>query len=477
MTARSSMRTGGDRYDLVVIGAGSGGLVGADFAARLGARVALIEAHRIGGDCTWTGCVPSKALLKSARVAHDMRAAERYGVMAGTPTVDLARVRDHVRSAIDAVYALETPAVLRSHGIDVVEGEAVFTDPQHVRVGGRVLESRSFLICTGARPAIPPIPGLADVRYLTYEQIFDNARLPNHLVVLGAGPIGVELGFAYRRLGAAVTIVGLDVLPKEEPEVRAFVEALLTREGVRVLRAAVNAARHDGTDVVLDTAAGEVRGDLLLVATGRAANTERLGLTQAGVAFDRGSITVNRWLQTSARHIYAAGDVTGGPQFTHYAAWQAFQAVRNALLPGRSTGVSEIIPRVTFLDPEIAHVGLAEPEARARHGHDLRVLRWPIAQVDRAIADGETGGFVKVMALRNGHLVGATAIASRAGELIAELTLAMRQGLTLDDVAATIHAYPTWSTPVQQLAADDAIARFLTGVPGRLALRLAGHGR
>jgi pyruvate/2-oxoglutarate dehydrogenase complex dihydrolipoamide dehydrogenase (E3) component len=464
-------------YDLVVIGAGSGGLVAADFAARLGANVALVEGHRIGGDCTWTGCVPSKALLKAARVAHDVRAAGRYGIEAGPPTAHLGRVRDYVQSAIATVYAAESPDVLRQRGIDVVEGHAEFTSAQAISVGGRTLAGRRFLICAGARAAVPPITGLGDVPYLTYEQVFDNDRLPSHLLVLGAGPIGLELALAYRRLGADVTVLGQDVLPCEEPEVRAFVAELLVAEGIRLVLGSAQSARRDGAAIVVESTAGPQRGDLLLVATGRRPNSDRLALEKAGVAVSGAAVVVDRHLRTSQRHIFAAGDVTGGAQFTHYAAWQAFQATRNALLPGSAAGVTDLVPRVTFLDPEIAHVGLGEADARRIHGDHLRVHRKTMATVDRAVADGDTKGFLTIVTGKGDRLIGATAVAARAGELIAELALAMRHKLTLADVAGTIHPYPTWATGLQQLAADVSIERFLSSGAGRLALRLSGFGK
>lgn len=464
-------------YDLVVIGGGSAGLVASDFAARLGARVALIEAHRIGGDCTWTGCVPSKALLRAARAAHEVRTAGRFGIVAPSAQVDMGRVVAHVRRAVQAVYTMETPDVLAERGIEVFIGHTEFADATAVRVGERTLHARRFLITTGAGAAVPPIPGLADVPFLTYENIFENERLPAHLLVIGAGPVGLELALAHQRLGAAVTVVAEELLPQEEREVRDFVQALLADEGIRLVRATVAAARRAAGAIALDTSAGEFRGDLLLVATGRTPNVEGLCLERAGISFDRSGIAVNRFLRTAARHIFAAGDVTGGPQFTHYAAWQAFQAARNALLPGRSAGTTALVPRVTFLDPEVAHVGLGEAEARARYEDDVCVHRRPMAAVDRAIADDETRGYLKIVARRNGRLLGATAIASHAGELIGELALALRHRLSLDDVAATIHAYPTRTTATQQLAADAAVDRFRAGLMGRAVLGLARLGR
>lgn len=467
---------GNEQYDLVVIGAGSGGLVGADFAANLGARVALVEADRIGGDCTWTGCVPSKALLKAGRVAHEVRTAGRYGIDVGKSQTNMEHVRRHVRDAIEQVYRWETPEVLSGRGIDVIRGRAEFTEPHVVKVGDQAIRARRFLVCTGAGPATPPIPGLADVSFFTYETIFDNDRLPKHLVVIGAGPVGLELSLAYRRLGADVTVIGMEILPREEEEVRSAVKNIMADAGVRCVQGTVDAVRGDGGGYRIESSVGQLSADALLVATGRTPRVSDLGLERVGVEASKRGIRVDQFLRTSQPHIYAAGDVTGGPQFTHYAGWQAFQSVRNALLPGRSAGHRDLVPRVTFLDPEVAHVGLTEGQARGRYS-DVEVHRWPMDRMDRAAADGETTGFLKVVARSGGRLLGATAVAARAGEIISEFALALQRRMTISDVAGTIHPYPTWSTPVYQLASDAAVAQFKRGLTGRLALFLAGLGR
>ena len=465
------------RYDLAVIGAGSAGLVGATFAARIGAKVALIERGRIGGDCTWTGCVPSKALLKAAKVAHEVRRAPDFGIEATVTGVDMERVAAYVRRAIEGAYAAERPSVLAQKGIDVVEGAPEFLDRHTVQVGDRELEAKRFLICTGARPAIPAIPGLSDVPYVTYESWFENKRLPEHLLVLGSGPIGVEMALAYRRLGSEVSVVGEELLGREEPEVQSFVAAMLGREGICLQRGLAREVRHDGAHFTVAVGDLELEGDSLLVATGRKPNMEGMSLDRAGVVHSAEGITVDRRLRTTARHIYAAGDVVGGLQFTHLAGWQGFQAVRNALLPGRASGVPVVVPWVTFLDPEVARVGLTEAEAKAHHGEDVHVHHWDMAQSDRAIADDEALGFIKVVARSDGRILGASVVASRAGELIGEYALAIQHDLRLGDVSGTIHAYPTWSTALQQVAAEAATGSFLSALSGRVALGLAGLGR
>lgn len=462
-----------DEYDLVVIGAGSGGLVGARFAAQLGAKVALIEKNRIGGDCTWTGCVPSKALLKAAKVAHEVRTASRYGVTAGPPIVDMSAVREYVRGAMQTVYQFETPEVLASEGINVIPGAAQFVNESAVTVGERTIRSRAFLLTTGARPFVPAIPGLDDVPFMTYEQIFDNDALPKAMVVMGGGPMGMEIAQAYQRLGSQVTVVTDSVLPKEELDVQNFMQGLLERDGVRfALEPAKSARREDGAAVIM-TEHYEARGDLLLIAVGRKPNVSGLGLEKAGVTYSPHGIAVDDHLRTNVKHIYAAGDVTGGYQFTHYAGWQSFQAVRNALLPGRSSGISKLVPWVTFTDPEVAHIGATEKQARAEHGDTIRMHRWEMGKVDRAVCENDVSGFLTIITKPDGTILGATIVAARAGDAITEIIVAIKQGMKISDLAGAIHPYPTYSTAVQQMAADIAVERLLSGTSGKLVRGLS----
>ncbi len=461
-------------HDIVVIGGGSAGLTGARFAARLGARVALIERNRLGGDCTWTGCVPSKALLRAAKAAHGVREAEKFGIDVPAPTVDMARVRAHVMRAVGAVYEGERPEVLREEGIDVVLAPARFTGPHTIEAGDRTLTARRFVVCTGAHPSIPPVPGLEEVPYLTHETIFEIEQLPRHLLVLGAGPIGTELAQAYRRLGADVSMLAAEFLPGTDPDARDFARGRLEEEGVRITLGPIDAVEMDSGEFVLRGPDGSTRGDVLLVATGRRPAVEGLDLEVAGVSYSGHGITVDRFLRTNVRHIYAAGDVLGGAQFTHLASWQCFQAVRNALLPGRSRGIPRVLPTVTFIDPEIASVGLSEEEARERHGERVRVHRWRMGDSDRAIADAEPDGFIKVVARADGRILGASIVAARAGEMITEFVLAMDRGFGLSELSTSVHAYPTWSSAVQQVASAEATDRFLSSRLGRLALRLSG---
>lgn len=466
-----------DRYDLVIIGAGSGGLTAAEFAARLGAKVALVEKERIGGDCTWTGCVPSKALLKVAKVAHQVRAANDYGVCVGQPAVDMAKVRAYVQQAVEAVYRHETPDRLAEQGIEVVMGAARFLNAQTLQVGERALSTKKFIIATGARPFIPPVPGLSTVPYLTYEQIFENDHLPERLIVMGAGPVGAEIAQAYQRLGAHVTLIDVGLLPTEEPEAAQVMSRVFAREEIHFVKGLATAVRQEGAEIVVNVEQQEFRGEMLLVAVGRRPNVGGLNLEQAGVNYSPKGIPVDNKLRTNIKHIYALGDcVLGNHQFTHLAGWQGFQAVRNALLPGSSQGFSQIVPRTTFTDPEVAHVGLTEAQARDQYGDIVRVAYREMGRVDRAVCENDRDGFIKVVYKKDGRLLGATIVAERAGEAITEFTLALYHSLKLADLAAAIHVYPTYSAGAQQLAAQVATNNFLDSWLGRVAQILTQPG-
>lgn len=455
-------------YDIAIVGAGSGGLTAARFAAQIGARVALIEKHHIGGDCTWTGCVPSKALLKVAKVAHEARTASHYGVTTSPPAIDMAGVRAYVRSAIQQVYQLETPEALRQEGVDVIIGAAHFLDRQTLSVGERTIRSKRFLLTTGAHPVIPLIAGLSEVPFQTYEQIFDNDKLPRTMIVVGGGPIGMELAQAYQRLGAQVTVVADRILPKEDREVQQLMRRVFEREGVRFVWGRAKSARKDGDGIVVETDRDKAVGELLLVASGRKPSVAGLDLERAGVNYSDKGIPVDRKLRTNVKTIYAAGDVAGGYQFTHFAGWQAFQAVRNALLPGSSSGFTDLVPWVTFTDPEVAHVGATE-------GADVKVWRWDMTRTDRAICENDPDGFIKLVARNNGVIVGATIVGARAGETISELVVAIAKKMKAGDLAGAIHAYPTYSTAVQQLAAEITIQGLLAGASGRIIRALVSH--
>jgi pyruvate/2-oxoglutarate dehydrogenase complex dihydrolipoamide dehydrogenase (E3) component len=456
-------------YDLVIIGAGSAGLTAANFAAKVGMRVALVERDRIGGDCTWTGCVPSKTLLKTAKIAHQMRVADRYGLEAVNPSVDLGAVMAHVREVVQSVYQEESPDVLRAAGIDVYPSAARFLTPHTLRAGGDTLQAHRFLIATGAHPHIPQIAGVEDVDYLTYKTIWGIKALPRRLLITGAGPVGCEMAQAFQRMGTAVTLVTDHdrVLPRDDPDASQVLAKVMEAEGIAILynAPARRVCQIDG-GVRLTAGDQQLSGDALLIASGRRPNTGDLDLEKAGVSYDEAGIRVDDCLRTSARHIYAAGDCTGGPQFTHYAGWQAFLAMRNALLPGMKKGIARHVPWTTFTDPEVAHAGLTEAQARDRLGERVTTCTWPMARVDRARAEDSTAGFIKLVRKKDDTLLGATIVAERAGEMIHEWIVALERRQKVNDLAGLIHVYPTYSTASMQVAAEQRIERLLNGVSG-----------
>ena len=475
-----------NEYDLVVIGAGSAGVWAAPFAARLGARVALVEKDRIGGDCTNYACVPSKALLKAASVAWHLRTADRFGFDSAEPGFllkpDLGRVMAGVREAIERVYAFETPEALAQAGVDVVMGVARFEDAHTVRVGADTqLRARHVLICTGARPAVPPIPGLEHAPYWTYQTIWQQNRLPHRLLVIGSGAVGLEMAQAFGRLGSDVTVFEtLDsVLPTADLEASAVLKQVLEAEGMRFrLGARIERIEaSEGSIRVMDRVE-QIEGDALLVAVGRRPAVDGMDLERAGVGYSERGIEVDEHLRTRQKHIYACGDVIGSFQFTHYAAWQASMAVRTMLFPGSSSGVRSHIPWTVFTDPEVAQCGLSEAEARKRVSKpdEVRVARWSLERVDRAVTDQDLSGFIKVVYRSNGKLLGAQIVAARAGEIIHEFALAIDWNIRLGDLASSIHAYPTYATGVQQLAAEVRIQSVMRSRVLKLARGLVSIG-
>ena len=469
-----------ESYDLIVIGGGSAGLTAARFGAQLGLRVALAEMERVGGDCTWTGCIPSKSLVRAAKIAYDMRSANRYGLNGVEPVVDLKAVMARGKAVSEGVYQGESPDTLRNEGIDVFFGPARFLDSAMVQVGDAKLSGRKFVIATGARPGSPSIPGMTEVSYLTYETVWELQDLPERLLVIGGGPIGCELGQAFQRLGSKVTLLeaGPRLLSKDEPEAGNLISARLMEEGVDV-RLGASIKRVWQQDMIIHAEAGgqESKGDALLLAVGRTPCVDNLGLEQAGVAYTARGIEVDARLRTNRRHIYAAGDCLGGYQFTHYAGWQGFMAVRNAFLPGASKSVLSQVPWSTFTDPEVARVGLSEAQARAEAGDKVCVAIWPLSKVDRALTEGEPQGFLKVVHRKNGAILGATIGAPRAAEMVQEWGLAIDKGLKIGDLANSLHIYPAYTMGNMQAAADIRVKQLLAGISGRLVRALAGGRR
>jgi pyruvate/2-oxoglutarate dehydrogenase complex dihydrolipoamide dehydrogenase (E3) component len=464
---------GADRYDLIVIGGGSAGLTAADFAARLGARV-LIASEELGGDCTWTGCIPSKTLLRIARLVHDQRRAVASGIGTGDTGVDFARAMTEVRAAIARVYAHETPEVLAQRGIEVALGPVRFESTETIQVGERRVGAKHLVICTGAASAIPAIPGLAGVPCLTYESIFELNQLPARMVVIGAGATGVELAQAFARLGSTVTVIDRrsSVLADADLEAADVIQRRLESDGVELrVSAEVTGVARAERQIAVRVGGSEIKADVLLVATGRRPRIAGLELERGGVEVRDGAIGVDKNLRTTNPNVYAAGDVTGGFQFTHYAGWQGFVAARNALLPGAEDGLRATVPWAVFTDPEVAQAGLSEAEARAELAH-VGVHRLELEQVDRAQTEDVREGFLKLVTGANGRLVGATVVSRGAGETINELAVAIDRGLTLSDLASTIHVYPTFGFAVQQLAAEVSMEAATSGARGRITRAL-----
>lgn len=460
-------------YDFAVIGAGSGGLPAAEFATKLGLKVALIEKYRIGGDCTWAGCVPSKALLKAAKVAHHARTASDYGIVTQSPTIDMKTVRKYVQQAITSVYQHETPEYLSEVGLTVYEGYARFLDNTTIQVADQLIRAKKFLITTGASPDIPPITGIESVEYFTYEKLFENERLPNHLIVLGAGPVGAEMSQAYRRFGAKVTLIDRGILPEQDREAARVILKVFVNEGIHFIQGLATEVYRIQDKIFVKVESRVIEGDMLLLATGRKPNVASLNLESAGVDYSKAGIIVDSSLRTTASNIYAAGDVLGGLQFTHLAGWQGVQAARNALLPGAERSVNKPVPYAIFTDPEVAHVGLTEEQACERFGQGLRVAHLNLRRSDRAICENNLEGFLKIMHKASGKILGATIVANRAGESITEFVLAIEQGLKLDDLAESIHVYPSYSVDTMRLAADTTMNKWVNGFSGNIVRGIA----
>lgn len=454
-------------YDLIAVGGGTAGLVSASGGAYLGAKVALVEKSQLGGDCLWTGCVPSKAMLAAAHAAEHIRTAPRFGLPPLEVSPCFRAVMDRVRAARARVAVHDDPDRIRARGIDVHFGSARFAGPGLLEVEGvGTLSSKRIVIATGARPAAPPIPGLEEAGYLTHEQAFEQDELPGSVLILGGGPIGLEFAQIYARLGASVTVLELlpEILPLEDPEAAEVLRSSLESEGVTFsLGTRASAVEIDGTQRVAVTEDGRrFSGELLFVATGRRPNTEGLELERAGITAD--TLSVDDRLRTTAKGVWAAGDVTGGPQFTHAADVMAKTVVRNALLPFSSKVDLSNVPRVTYTDPEVAHVGLSHAESEEQGGTPFR---YDFSDLDRAVTDEATTGFTKITADRKGRILAATVVGKGAGEALMPIVLARKHGLSLADISETIFPYPTMVEGVKRTA--DAYQRTrLEGAAGHL---------
>lgn len=466
------------KADICVIGAGSGGLSVAAGAAQMGARTALIERDAMGGDCLNTGCVPSKALLAAAKQAYRMGAGERFGVAPQEAKVDFQKVHDHVHGVIAAIAPNDSVARFESLGVTVIKDHARFRDGNTVVAGNAEITARRFVIATGSRAFAPPISGLDKVPFYTNENLFENRECPEHLIIIGGGPIGMEMAQAHRRLGARVTVLeGQRVLSREDPELSAVVVDRLRRDGVEILEGAkVLSVSGDEKNVAVDVVHGNethrIDGSHILVATGRRANVEGLDLEKAGIEYTEHGLKVDDRLRTTNKKVFGIGDVAGGLQFTHVANYHAGIVIRNALFRVPARADHHAVPWVTYTDPELAHVGDTEEEARRRYSK-INVLRWHLAENDRAQAEGETEGVIKVITDSHARVLGATIVGPHAGELILPWVLAKTNALKLSAMASVIVPYPTYSeiskraagayyTPTLYSAKTRMLVRFLS---------------
>jgi pyruvate/2-oxoglutarate dehydrogenase complex dihydrolipoamide dehydrogenase (E3) component len=436
------------QYDLAIIGAGSAGLSVAAAAAQFGEKVVLFEKGEMGGDCLNTGCVPSKALLAAAKAAQAHRSSLPFGVAPHDPQVNFAAVMAHVEKTIATIAPLDSQERFEGLGVTVVRVAVRFTGKNSLEANGQTYTARRIVVATGSRAGVPPIPGISDVSFFTNESIFHNRVLPKHLIVIGGGPIGLEMALAHRRLGADVTVLeAFTPLAKDDPEVAQVVLDSLASEGVSI-RGNIKIERIEQSKVGIRVIAANneiLEGSHLLVAAGRVANVDGLALEAAGIDYTKRGITVDHGLRSvSNRHVYAAGDVAGGLQFTHVAGYHAGLIIRNALFRLPVKNRSDIIPWVTYTDPELAHVGMTEKDATQKHGNSIRVLRWPFHENDRAVAEGKTKGLVKIITAKNGKILGTSIVGPNAGDLIAMWTLAISQGLKVSAIAGMVLPYPTF---------------------------------
>ena len=447
------------KTDICVIGGGSGGLSVAAGAAQMGAQTVLVEGHKMGGDCLNYGCVPSKALLAAAERAHMGRGNKPFGVAATRPKVDFAAVMGHVRETIEAIEPVDSVGRFSGLGVRVIEETGKFIGRNKLQAGDMTITAKRFVIATGSTAAVPNIRGLKSVPYLTNETIFTLTRQPKHLLIIGGGPIGAEMAQAFCRLGSAVTLVEADkVLGREDQELSAHVKSQLVEDGIELVEGArIASVKQMGTKTLMKLQGGtEIAGDALLVAAGRKPNLDALNLAKAGVAVSDGAqphIKVDKRLRSSNKKIFAIGDVNGGPQFTHAAGYQAGLVIRNILffLPAKVNFAA--LPRVTYTNPELASVGLSEAEAREKYAA-IKVLRWPFEENDRARAERDMRGMVKIITTRNGRILGASIVGKGAGDLLAPWTMALAQGLPISAMAGVISPYPTRGEASKRAAGD-----------------------
>lgn len=452
-------------FDAIVIGGGAAGLTASGFAANVGAKTMMIEADRLGGDCTWTGCVPSKVILKAGKIAHQIRNASRFGLLDSEPEINYKKVIQHVHNVRDEVYEdADRPEIYEEMGIEVVFGKAKFKDSHTLEIlqsdgGTKTVTGAHIFIATGAKAFVPEISGLDEVEFLTNETLFEIEDLPDHLVVVGAGPIGIEMSQAFANLGANVTVIDVAkcIMQNDDPELVEILKGVLEKQGVNFhLGTTIKRVQKgkSGIQVLIDREGVEevIHGSHLLIATGRKANYKSLKLEAAGVKSNNKGIQVDNSCKTNINHIYAMGDVTGRYQFTHMSEHMSKVAVTKALLKIPMTIDHKHVPWTTFTYPELAHIGATEKQLNARD-QKFEVYKFPYSKIDRAISEGETDGLIKIFASKlTGKIYGASIVGAHAGELISEYALAMKNGVTLRNIADTIHPYPSWALGARRAA-------------------------
>lgn len=469
-----------ERLDIVIIGGGTAGLVTASVAARLGRKVAMIEREALGGDCLWTGCVPTKALVASAKLAYQMRHADAYGLEPVTPRVTPRSVMESMREQRRLISRHDDPEKFRKLGIDVIEGAARLVSRNEVEVAGRRLLAKDIVIATGARTAVPSIEGLKENGFLDHVSFLEQNELPASILILGGGAIGIEFAQIFARFGARVTVVEMfdEILNKEDADIIVAMREILTAEGIEIHTgwAARSVRGENGKKLVrIETKTGqsrEIAVDEIFVASGRRGNTENLGLEDVGVKVERSWVVADRFLQTSVPRIWACGDVHGGLQFTHVAGFEAVKLVRNMLFPGKSAVSYDDVPWALYTDPEVGHIGMTEAQAREKHGDSVRIYKIEMEDVDRAVVDRTPAGLIKFICDPKGRILGAHVLCANASTVIEEVVLARRRGMKISELAQRISSYPSLSDGIQKAAAlyyQDVS----TGWLGRLGKRIA----
>ncbi len=464
-------------YDIIVLGGGTAGLVTASGCARLGRRVALVERAALGGDCLWTGCVPTKSLVASAKLLHQMRNAAAFGLEPLEPRVSPRAIMESMRERRRLISRHDDPEKFRKLGVDVIEGSATFVDAGTVNVGGRRLAAKDIVIATGSRTAVPPVDGLEEHGYLDHATFLDRDDFPHSLVILGGGAIGIEFAQMFRRFGCDVVVVEMldEIINKEDADVVAAVRAILKEEGIEIRTGwgAKSVRVENGKKVIrIETKSGEsaeLRADEIFVASGRRGNTEELDL--AGLKMNKSYVAVDKYLQTSVPRVWACGDVHGGLQFTHVAAYEAVKLVRNMLFPGKSAVSYEHVPWALYTDPEVGHIGMTEAEAREKLG-DVRVYKVDLDDVDRAVVDRAARGFVKFVCDKRGRIAGAHALCTHASTLIEEIVVARKKGMKIGQLASLVSSYPSLADAVQKGASlyyQNVAGGWLGGLARRIA--------